>query len=352
MSGIVNPTGLTTEELAKRSKQKLDEKLKSSIDRLKEKENINKDSFALEESRLDPKTFADASAANIAKQDGYGGGHLIEPFAKFDSAPSDKVISGENNTWLVLGRDNPSNKSGLSWGSIGVHRAGAIDLFAGIGGTNTKTTEFVGKNFVHDSTRLYLSMKANIDNYLLIPSKTTRSLNSIGRSCALLIADDARMVGRHSVKIIAGSPTNFNSNGKTIKPLPSIALMGNYDETNLQPIVKGENLKSFLSEVTEAIKALNSQVANIVKTQNEYNLALANHFHASNIQMSGVPQFTSIPANLGGLPASTAKIYIGEIKGSLTTQLANIETSEAKYLKRFQDSINSTSILSDTVFAT
>jgi hypothetical protein len=285
----------------------------------------------------DPKFF---DGANLTR--------LVESYPNYDATEAEKVYSGENNTFIVLGRDRQGANTDPSYGSLGAARAGAIDIFCGIGGTNGKSDEYASKSMVHDSARIYLSMKANIDAYLMIPSK--KSPNSQAQSAIAIMSDSTRIIGRKDIKIVSGSPVNLDSNGKPIKPKPSIYLIGNYDETNVQPLVKGQNLVEFLKEVMEQLGALNSAIKYFALQQNKFNLYLANHTHLSNYQGNGVVPNTYTPNQIDNPRTEIMNALCSTLNTKLLTNVTNLEIINKKYIEMLESS-PARPILSDNVFA-
>lgn len=37
-------------------------------------------------------------------------GHFLEPVPHYNKSEAEKVFQGENNTWIVFGRDRPNHK--------------------------------------------------------------------------------------------------------------------------------------------------------------------------------------------------------------------------------------------------
>ena len=62
-----------------------------------------------------------------SKYEGFGGTKKVESIPEFIQADCEKVIRGENNSWIVLGRDRPAGVfSGHGGG--GSSHAASIDL--------------------------------------------------------------------------------------------------------------------------------------------------------------------------------------------------------------------------------
>ena len=76
-----------------------------------------------------------AAAGKVLQIDNLGiyGDNISEGVANPITAPSEKVIRGRNNTFIVLGRDRPSTLSS-GYGGIGDTHAGRIDITVGMMG--------------------------------------------------------------------------------------------------------------------------------------------------------------------------------------------------------------------------
>jgi hypothetical protein len=212
---------------------------------------------------------------------------LFEAVPKRINAPSEHVIAGTNNTWIVLGRDRPASL-GSGYGATGVNNAGAIDICAGMmAGSKTGAQQIsnVHPNMASDAARIYISAKTDIDENFGLADGKQQKLNegsTKGKSGIGIKADGVRIVARaNGIKLITGKG-NFNntgvlgevdSNGNALVPndLGSIELIAGNDSTDialseiipepilaiikaffptplpdkikkLQPMVKGDNL--------------------------------------------------------------------------------------------------------------
>jgi len=93
---------------------------------------------------------------------------LIEPVPNFVSAPCEKVISNNNNSWIVLGRDRPSSRLS-GYGGRGDTHAASIDLVVGRMGFEARQVDdldeqlWVDPSFKKDAARIYMSQKTDID---------------------------------------------------------------------------------------------------------------------------------------------------------------------------------------------
>ena len=140
--------------------------------------------------------------------------NVDEKIPAFDDAPCEKVISGNHNAFVVLGRDRHA-----SWasghGGHGMLQCGMIDLVAGRGqlviANNKKEckknpmegVEFVGPMFHSDAARVYITQKAeDIDMYFSLSQ--SGGPTSINKSAVAAKADQIRIIGREKVRIYCG----------------------------------------------------------------------------------------------------------------------------------------------------
>jgi len=140
--------------------------------------------------------------------------NVDEKIPAFDDAPCEKVISGNHNAFVVLGRDRHA-----SWasghGGHGMLQCGMIDLVAGRGqlviANNKKENPknplegvgFVGPMFHSDAARVYITQKAeDIDMYFSLSQ--SGGPTSINKSAVAAKADQIRIIGREKVRIYCG----------------------------------------------------------------------------------------------------------------------------------------------------
>jgi len=252
---------------------------------------------------------------------------LIEPLCDYDKAeceevyPSDKTLHGRGR--IVFGRDRSTRSHFSGYGGRGATSAGSIDIVVGSGGPRPKHRQKVGPNFIGDAARIYLSQRADIDQYMVLPFGDNTGLTpSINRSAIGIKADAVRIVGREGVRIYsnARTPTGLsipsdevketNSRGENIQsngPDRGIHLIahgqtGTYQALNpmtpprtsgykgspdsvtytinrLQPMVRGENLLLAINELVEQIRDITVLVQNFTNSQMQFNQYVALHTH-------------------------------------------------------------------------
>jgi len=227
---------------------------------------------------------------------------LLEPVPKFNEAACEKVIKGDNNNWIVLGRDRPAGLDS-GYGGLGNTGAGSIDLVVGrMAGTTQGPDANIkaSPNFFSDAARIYISQTTDIDtNFGLCGNMQTTTRSGVG-----IKADAVRVVGREGVKIVTGRAQNIsgggsngekNSQGGSIETVSGIQLIAGNDvegDNKLEPIVKAYALNETLLQIVEKIKDLTNIVNELAKTQTQINRAITEHTHEAPQAPTGVLKTT------------------------------------------------------------
>jgi hypothetical protein len=253
--------------------------------------------------------FSDAEAENwlnLAESDnfqtsGMGNGPLREPVPHFRrgiNTGCEKVVRGRNNTWIVLGRDRPNDVMS-GYGGKGNTQAGAIDIVVGRMGNleeGPKGGIYSSPNFFGDAARIYISQKADIDDYFKLVGDTQLE----GTSGIGIKADGVRIIGRRGVKIVSGLGKNpqpagggpeRDSLGRELSSQSGIELIGanDVDANPLEPLVKAGALAETLKVLVEQILELRGIVDTIAACQVSVNTALQTHVHTVGPATSGTP---------------------------------------------------------------
>jgi|TARA_E500000305_G_scaffold55351_1_gene44185 hypothetical protein len=219
---------------------------------------------------------------------GVGNGPLKEAVPNYQPGlygGCEKVISGRNNTWIILGRDRP-NDIMSGYGGKANTQAGSIDIVVGRMGNlkdGPKSNTRVHPNFFGDSARIYLSQKADIDDYFkLVGNTQLEGVSGIG-----IKADGVRIIGRRGVKIVSGTGKNkkggpeLDSAGREITSKEGIELIGanDVDKNPLEPLVKAYALAETLQILVDEIMDLRGIVDSLASKQTKINNAVSTHTH-------------------------------------------------------------------------
>ena len=257
----------------------------------------------------------------------------------YDATNSEKVIRGQNNTWIVLGRDRPSDRAS-GYGGTGARKAGTIDIVAGrlssIDAT-TQSTKRVNPSFSADAARIYISQKTDIDKNFGL---TVENLAEATENSAIGIkADDVRIIARKTMRLVTSTDSKL-SNGTDAYLRNGIELIANNDSSDMQPIPKGSNLELCLQDLQEKLLQLNGLMAEFVRIQTDFNNVVGYHNHLS--PFFGLPTSPSEQI-LGSLTDTLVQTGI-KVEQGLRNNIVNLKNWESKYL------INGSSTYINSVF--
>jgi hypothetical protein len=207
--------------------------------------------------------------------------------------PADGKVLEHKNTYIVFGRDRPSELCS-GFGRSGTQYANTLDIVVGrmsgnrgkCGGAPVDNGTYVGNDFIADAARIYVSQLTEVDtNFGLAVPAGDRP--HVGSAIALK-ADALRLIGREGIKIVTGGALGVaetNSRGCNFQPSPTIDLIaGNFVEPNgdkgeygipgprvdtLQPILKGRNTKDALRDLSQILNEIWSAVNWMAIIQNQ-----------------------------------------------------------------------------------
>ena len=267
---------------------------------------------------------------------GIAGNALLEPVPSFAALPGEKVISGDNNSWIVLGRDrNASNISG--YGGKGHTQCGSIDLVVGRMGANPREIDGSGEeippvnpNFTIDSARVFISQKSDVDDYFRLADGNVG--NAKARSAVAIKADGVRIIGREGIKLVTRTDRYNSQNGEVLGQVGIDLIAGN-DDSDLQPMVRGDNLAKCIDSLIKHILKLNGIIENMLLIQNGFNAALTSHFHIS--PFFGLPTAPSETVATQGVV--TMKDHAVQTQKDLITHKTNLVNFKKIYLEPLND---------------
>ncbi len=261
---------------------------------------------------------------------GIGGDPLNEPVPQYIKTNSEKIIENGHNVSIVLGRDRPGSRLS-GYGGIGHTGAGSLDIVVGRLGHKAKDFIAQGKrfwvdpDFKQDAARIYISQKTDIDeNFDLANGKIgiAKTRSGIG-----LKADGIRIIGREGIKLVTGTDAQ-NSMGADIQSTLGVDIIAGNDDSDLQPMVKGNNLRNALKRIVFHLDKLNGIVDSMLMAQMTFNGALTHHFHFS--PFFGLPTTPSPPVVASGI--KTMMDHLLQAKRSLITHKINLTMFKISYL--------------------
>ncbi len=201
--------------------------------------------------------------------------------------PNERLIK-KGNASIRLGKDRTTNRF-TGFGGKGQSHCAAIDLVAGTRGwcakkRNKRNKETaVNPDFKLDSARVYISQKADVDTYFgLVKGDVGNTSFEAPRSTVALKADTIRVIARENIKLVTRTDT-FNSQGgelsNKLKKGYGINLIAMNDDSDLQPMVKGDNLVECLEGIIEMITNLSKIVGNKLVYDQNFFRAVQLHTH-------------------------------------------------------------------------
>tara|TARA_Y100000034_G_scaffold128204_1_gene182420 strand:- start:618 stop:1547 length:930 start_codon:yes stop_codon:yes gene_type:complete len=265
-----------------------------------------------------------------AAASGVACGVLREPVPQYIKADCEKVKDGGNNTWIVMGRDRPASRMS-GYGGKGDTQAGMIDIIVGRMGAGAQSenengeTVYADPNFKMDAARVYISQKADIDQYLGLASGVVGDARA--KSAIALKADHLRLVSREGIKLVTRTDKK-NSQGGDVMSAVGIDLIAGNDDSDLQPMVKGKNTEEALKQLTHHVDKLNGIVDSFLTYQMQFNAKLTNHFHYS--PFFGKSTSPSQPVVAAGQKCSVNLLQ--DTKLSLVKHKANLVMYKNNYL--------------------
>jgi hypothetical protein len=282
-----------------------------------------------------------------AAYDGINGAALKETVPDGLLYPGDKELKGQNNSGLQLSRDEQYRFKGHT-------QAGACYLYAGRSGPDaakgrleTQEPSLAGvptalrtpNNLKQDAAYLYLSQKANSKSLLGIAGGeyAKRAGKRKGQSLAAMKADDVVIMARESgIRLITG--TNMtNSRDAPLMGKFGIELIAGNNDKDLQPLVKGNNLKKYLAQLSKAVDDLQSVTHSFITSQTAFNAATAAHTHYDPFMiLCGMMSGTGPLGVMGGKNLPSDQVLAGGTK-SLLEGLVQLQSSISQVFNRINN---------------
>ena len=277
------------------------------------------------------KTLGDSLKSTVASEMGVFGDKIAEAVPNFLSTASEKVIKNSHNSFIVMGRDRPASRMS-GYGGKGHTQCGSIDIVVGRLGSEAEAFDVNQKptvadpDFTKDAARIYISQKTDIDaNFSLADGGVGKQ---VAKSAIGIKADGVRVIGREGIKLVTTTDIK-NSQGGEVKTVAGIDLIAGNDSSDIQPIVKGDNMVQAMNKLTDHVAKLNGIVARMLEIQHEFNASLKGHFHFS--PFFGKPTTPPDPATIA-TGAKTLVNHLTKSKTSLTMHKAALGTFKINYL--------------------
>ena len=272
---------------------------------------------------------------------GVFGDPILESIPKYIKAQNEKEMS-QGNSHIVLGRDRPASRAS-GYGGQGHTGASSIDLVVGRGGPSPDATTNVDPNFRSDGARIYISQKTDIDTNFNLADGAQGNMTA--RSGIGIKADAVRVVGTDGIKLVTRTEPQNSKDGTA--SYNGIELIACNDETDIQSIVKGENLIEALLEFEKRFNELSSVVLNFLKLQAQFNIQISSHTHVAPQAPAGaIPTLPSVSLAPAGIQASmdAASGMIDNYKNRINTNILwktkYLNSASSKYICSKYNKVN------------
>lgn len=226
---------------------------------------------------------------------------------------AENVIQGKEGTIIIMGRDRPGSETSGT-GATAATNVGCIDIIAGLSGPLKRETDSKGdrvatnKSTELDSARIYITERAkDIDSkeYFNLAKGNVGYLSN--RSAIAVKADSVRIIGREGIKLVTSSDTRNGASGLFIGDnIQGVDIIAGNDDSDLQPMVKGDDLAKVLDNLLELIQDVQASVS----------------FQAE-MQVTTVAAFVD--------PTGTAAAKLKGLLRRLPTELANLACQERNF---------------------
>jgi len=251
-------------------------------------------------------------------------------------SPSDKLIR-KGNCGIRLGKDRDGARTSGE-GGAGSSKCAAIDIVAGHMGWLAKKRNKRGKvlyadpDFRIDAARIYISQKSDVDGYFsLVPGSVGNTNMHDLRSTVAIKADTVRIIGRENIKLVTRTDQYNSQGGATDNKYTKgygIDLIAMNDDKDMQPLVKGDNLRECLTGIVAIIQTINNTLGNFFEYDSQFKSAVREHNHISPFYgAEGAPDFKKVMAK--GIETSIATCLNVNVPQMLDQpmELASIESA-------------------------
>jgi len=249
----------------------------------------------------------------------------------------EQVIS-RGNSFIVLGLDRPHNIVSGFGGARTMHCA-AIDIVAGRIGYKARKKDlegninYVDPNFTFDAARIYISQRAAVDTYFDLAAGTVGNTHDgYPKSTVALKADTVRLIARENIKLVTKTDQMNSQGGKLTdihKSLFGINLIAMNDDSDMQPLVKGDNLKECLKEIIASIHELSGLFSSFLQYDRDLTTVLLTHKHYS--PFLGIPTSPSLD-DLVPKGAEALINQITNVESQLTIHMQKLIATRSNYI--------------------
>tara|TARA_R110000824_G_scaffold58377_4_gene157865 strand:- start:11383 stop:12348 length:966 start_codon:yes stop_codon:yes gene_type:complete len=264
---------------------------------------------------------------------GFAGADKYETIVPFKKLPCETVYKGKNDHYIVLGRDRYGNKL-QGKGMMSEEMCSMVDIVVGRHEGKAPLLDSkerpnkLNPNFALDSARIYICQRTDVDEYFNIARSDSKSMSFKDRSAIAIKADNLRFMAREKIKLVTKVNDKISTadidSGKF-----GIDLIALNDDSDLQPIPKGDTLVEALREMVFQIDKLNALVGDFINYQMDWNQLVAKHKHYDRLH----GKLTGPSPALSEL--STGKSVLKKINMDLRKKLGKHNENSTKVITKY-----------------
>ena len=193
--------------------------------------------------------------------------------------------------------------------------------------------------------REFILVKTDIDTNFNLADGAQGNMTA--RSGIGIKADTVRVVGTDGIKLVTRTEPQNSKNGSA--SYNGIELIACNDETDIQSIVKGENLVEALQQFEKRFNELSSVVLSFLKLQAQFNTKISTHSHFVPQAPPGppfLPTSPSVTLNAAGIQSGmeTIEAMIDNYKNRINTNILwktkYLSSASSKYICSKYNKVN------------
>lgn len=267
----------------------------------------------------------------------------VRTISELKGSPNELVLNCDTNAEIVLG-GAPQNTPEIAkaiYNSNITMVAGRGTAIKNYPAPSDKVVPFSNK-FYYDSAVIQISEQTNVDDNFGSKNKDSKAENC---SAIALKADEIRLFSRGSIKIITGidqmekdqivksDPNAPSHPAINFSGISLIAGNSSENDGDLQPLVLGNNLVEFLTEVLKEMKQTYATIYQAFQAQVLINEAIMKHTHLCNFTLNPLTSFTDPKLN-GTIIEKNTDIRNLTNRDVHIKRTTNIDTLRNNYLEK------------------
>lgn len=234
------------------------------------------------DARATTKLPSDTSPEDAAASSGVLGSPKLETTVDVERPANSKVVGKYLNSSIVIQSpdDSPPNSDQIF---ITAGHGAALKNITAKDPETKEEMPYVGNHFNSDASQIILGTSMNLASAEIAEG----SVIDPGDQANIYIGTDyLTLDGTKSIKLITGRKSTMALGASDKMSYGGVEIIAGNDDTDLQPMVKGQNLSNALFELAGHVMLLADTVHAFAQQQNKFNVVLKSHDHPDLLSMS------------------------------------------------------------------